>query len=106
MIVAAVAAVASVGVSAYSSVAQSEAASESRSAQDKAQNQAKADADKQAKLSDEANNYANRRQANPNAILSAAQQAAKTGGGSTMLTGAQGVAASDMTLGKTNLLGA
>ena len=50
-------------------------------------------------------NKANRRQPNAGAILSAAQQAGKSGPSGTMLTGPSGVAG-DLSLGKSSLLGA
>lgn len=100
-----IAAIAAVGISAaataYSAYAQSEAADEQKSAQDKARQAA----EEQAKKGEEANNRANAKSPDTNAIMSAAQQAAKGGVGGTMLTGPSGVDPSQLQLGKTSLLG-
>ena len=64
-----------------------------------------AEARKTAKSADEATNRANQKRPNANAILSAAQQAAKGGMGGTLLTGPQGVNPGEMSLGKSTLLG-
>lgn len=69
-----------------------------------AQRKAEDEAQKQAKASEEATNAANRKAPDIGAIMSAAQQASK-GGGGTMLTGPSGVDASAMQLGKNSLLG-
>lgn len=61
--------------------------------------------EKQAKTAEEATNRANRKNPNTSAILSAAQQAGKGGGGNTMLTGAQGIDPDLLKLGKKTLLG-
>lgn len=57
------------------------------------------------KASDEAMRRANQQSANANSVLAAAQQAAKGGVGGTMLTGPSGVNASNLSLGKSTLLG-
>lgn len=75
------------------------------SEQEKAQRLSMAEAQKTAKAADEATNRANRKRPNANAILAAAQQAARGGMGSTMLTGPQGVSSSELSLGKSTLLG-
>ena len=62
-------------------------------------------AEKTAAMGDEANNRANARTPDSSAILSAAQQAAKSGVSGTMLTGPTGVTADQLKLGKTSLLG-
>jgi hypothetical protein len=80
-------------------------ADQARSAQNKASDQAKANATKQATASDEAQNAANAKGPNTGAILSAVQQMAKGGASSTMLTGPSGVDPSQLTLGKSTLLG-
>ena len=72
-----------------------------RSAQRNAMRQAEATA----KSNEEAVNRANMKRPNVNAILAAAQNAAKSGVGSTMLTGPTGVDQSALTLGKSSLLG-
>lgn len=56
----------------------------------------------QANLADQANNKANRKTPNIAAIM----QGNKSGVGSTMLTGPQGIAPSALTLGRNTLLGA
>lgn len=73
------------------------------SAQADAQNQAKEAALKQEKAAKEATNKANAKTPDTNAIMAAAQQAAKSGASGTMLTGPGG--ASPLNLGKTSLLG-
>ena len=77
----------------------------SATAQDRSQRQALANSRATAQSADEANNRANQKRPNANAILAAAQQAAKGGMGSTLLTGPQGVSSSEMSLGKSTLLG-
>ena len=72
-----------------------------RSAQRNAQRQAEA----AAKSNEEAVNRANMKRPNVNAILAAAQNASKSGVGSTMLTGPTGVDQSALSLGKSTLLG-
>lgn len=62
-------------------------------------------AEKQAKTSEEATNRALSKSPNAGAALSSAEQAAKTGGSATMLTGPTGVTGS-MDLKKQTLLGA
>lgn len=74
-------------------------------AQEKAQGQAKEAALKQESMADQANNKANQKKPDISAIMSAAQQASKTGGSSTMLTGPGGIDPSALQLGKTSLLG-
>jgi hypothetical protein len=80
-------------------------ADQSRSAQNKATDAAKANAARQATAADEAQNAANAKGPNTSAILSSVQQAAKGGMSSTMLTGPSGVDPSQLTLGKSALLG-
>lgn len=75
-------------------------------AQERAQEEAKKQAEKQAKVADEATNRANQKKPDLSAILTAAQNAAKSGSGSTMLTGPLGIDTSSLSLGKTSLLGA
>ena len=70
-----------------------------------AQRQSMAQAKQTAQSADEANNRANQKRPNANAILAAAQQAAKGGMGGTLLTGPQGVNLGEMSLGKSTLLG-
>lgn len=77
----------------------------SATAQERSQRQALADAKATAQSADEANNRANQKRPNANAILAAAQQAAKGGMGGTLLTGPQGVNPGELSLGKSTLLG-
>ena len=85
----------------YSIYAGERSADMQRSAQRDAMRQA----DATAKSSEEAANRANMKRPNANAILAAAQSAAKSGVGSTMLTGPTGVDQSALSLGKSTLLG-
>ena len=94
-----------VGVAAIGTGYSIYAGEEARKQQSKAQGEAKNNALKQEKLQDEATNRANRKSPNVNAIMAAAQQAAKGGVGGTMLTGPQGIDPSALQLGKTSLLG-
>ena len=84
------------------SIYQGERAAE---AQEKAQRMSMAEAQKTARAADEATNRANQKRPNANAILAAAQQAAKGGMGGTLLTGPQGVNTGELSLGKSTLLG-
>lgn len=77
----------------------------SAAAQKRAQRQALANSRAAAQSADEANNRANQKQPNANALLAAAQQAASGGVGGTLLTGPQGVNPGEMSLGKSTLLG-
>ena len=73
--------------------------------QDDAQRQSMAQAKQTAQSAEEATNRANQKRPNANAILAAAQQAAKGGMGGTLLTGPQGANLGEMSLGKSTLLG-
>ena len=73
--------------------------------QEKAQRLSMAQARQTAQSADEATNRANQKRPNANAILAAAQQAAKGGMGGTLLTGPQGVNTGELSLGKSTLLG-
>ena len=73
--------------------------------QDDAQRQSMAQARQTAQSADEATNRANQKRPNANAILAAAQQAAKGGMGGTLLTGPQGANMGELSLGKSTLLG-
>lgn len=81
------------------------AGEQAREQQSRAQGEAKNNALKQERLQDEAIGRANQKSPNVNAIMAAAQQAAKGGVGGTMLTGPQGIDPSALQLGKTSLLG-
>ena len=74
-------------------------------AQKSAQRMSMAETQKTARAADEATNRANQKRPNANAILAAAQQAAKGGMGGTLLTGPQGVNTGELSLGKSTLLG-
>ena len=74
-------------------------------AQGSAQRNAMRQAEATAKSNEEAVNRANMKRPNVNAILAAAQNASKSGVGSTMLTGPTGVDQSALSLGKSTLLG-
>jgi hypothetical protein len=71
----------------------------------KSMQQAQTNADRTAAQADQDFNRANQKKPDTSAILSAAQQAGKGGQSGTMLTGAQGVDPSALTLGKSTLLG-
>lgn len=75
------------------------------SAQKKAMAQSQANANKQATAAEQAANAANQKRPNANGILDAASQSGRAGVSGTMLTGAQGVDAGSMALGKNTLLG-
>ena len=77
----------------------------SATAQNRSQRQALAASRATAQSADEANNRVNQKRPNTNSILAAAQQAARGGMGGTMLTGPQGVSSSELSLGKSTLLG-
>lgn len=81
------------------------AAEKALAAQSTAQAQATAVADKQATAATEANNKANAKSPDVGAMLSANQQAAKSGAAGTMLTGSGGIDPASLNLGKTTLLG-
>lgn len=72
-------------------------------AQKKAADVAKQNAAKQAQLAEQELNAANKKRANTSGIMSAAQQAGKSGASGTMLTGPGG--AGPLPLGKSTLLG-
>ena len=74
-------------------------------AQSDAQQQAKKQGEASLLQSQQAMNRANAKHPDVNAILSAAQQAGKSGESGTMLTGPQGVAPGSLPLGKSTLLG-
>lgn len=78
---------------------------QARSQQNQAQDQAQKAADAQAAQAQQSFNQANQQKPNSSAILSAAQQAGKTGASGTMLTGPLGVDPSALSLGKSTLLG-
>lgn len=88
------AAIAATAVTAYNGYQQQQAAGK-----------AAKQADAAAKQQEEANNRANAKKADVNALLSAAQQSSKTGPSGTMLTGPSGIDPSALSLGKNTLLG-
>ena len=89
----------------YSIYAGEQNAKAQESAQESAQKNAMRQAQATAKSNEEAVNRANMKRPNVNAILAATQNAAKSGVGSTMLTGPTGVDQSALSLGKSTLLG-
>lgn len=78
---------------------------EAKKGQAAAMAQAKDAALKQEQAADQANNRANQKSPDTTAIMSAAQQAGKAGASGTMLTGPTGVDQSQLSLGKSTLLG-
>lgn len=80
-------------------------ANKAASAQRQASQQAERQAAKQAQQSEEQFNRANQKSPDIAAMFSRNQDAMKTGIGATFLTGPQGVAPSNLVLGKTTLLG-
>ena len=89
----------------YSGEQQRSAQKDALNQQREAQNKAEASALKQEKAAEEATNRSLAKRPDTGAILSAAEQASKTGVGSTMLTGSQGVDPSSLALDKKTLLG-
>lgn len=75
------------------------------SVQKKGQQQALTQANASATAADQAMNKANQKRPDVSAILDAATQSGRAGVSGTMLTGAQGVDPSSMSLGRSTLLG-
>lgn len=98
VVIGAIAALAGTGYGIY-------AGEQNAKAQKSAQQDAKDAAMKAESQADQANNRANQKKPNTNAILAAAQLAAKSGIGGTMLTGPAGVGSELLSLGKSSLLG-
>jgi hypothetical protein len=73
--------------------------------QNRAMQQAQAAAKKNSMLADEANNQANAKSPDTSAILAANLAAGKQGAAGTMLTGPGGIDPTQLTLGKSSLLG-
>lgn len=73
--------------------------------QEEAQKKAQRQANAQASTAEQAMNRENQKSTDTNALLDAAAQAGKAGASGTMLTGAQGVDSSALSLGKNTLLG-
>lgn len=96
-----IAAVAAVTSTAYAMYSGERADKEQNKARKKAERQA----ERQQNQAEQDANRANRRGPNAQGILDAASQQARGGGSGTMLTGAQGVAPSQLPLGKNTLLG-
>lgn len=92
-------AVLSAGVSAYQGHQQ-------RKASDSARDQAERRAADEAKAQEQEFNAANKRQPNVGALVSRNTNAAKSGLGSTLLTGSSGLATADLNLSQNTLLGA
>ena len=91
---------------AANNASQLEAQNAALSQQKAAQASAEAAAKKQEKQAEENLNRTLSKSPDTAAILSSAEQSAKTGGAGTMLTGAQGVDPASLTLEKKTLLGA
>ena len=103
--VTAAAAVVGVGYSIYNGEQQKAKQAEALNQQKEAQANAEASALKQEKSAEEAQNKSLAKRPDVSSILSQAEQAGKSGVGSTMLTGAAGVDPSSLALEKKTLLG-
>lgn len=101
----AAAAVAGVLASGVAAAESKSSAIRSRRRQQVAQEEAKAQAISQARKADEATAAANRKTPDVNSLLTAEQQKALTGSGSTLLTGPTGVDPANLKLGRKTLLG-
>lgn len=105
IVTAAVAAVVYTGYSIYQGERAAKQQEQQLQMQQQANAEAKAAALKQEKAAEESTNRALAKTPDTQAILSSAEQAAKTGGSSTMLTGVGGVDPTQLQLGKKTLLG-
>lgn len=105
MITAAVALTVMTGYTIYSGEQQKKQQKDALNQQREAQQKAEASALKQEKIAEESQNKALAKRPDTGSILSTAEQAAKVGGGSTMLTGSQGVDPTSLQLEKKTLLG-
>lgn len=105
LIVAAGAAAAGTAYSIYSGERAADAQAEAMRKQEEAQKQALDIQKKQAATAEQNMNRANRKQPDAAAISQQSQAMAGQGGGSTMLTGPQGVNPNELALGKSTLLG-
>ena len=105
IVTAAVAAVVYTGYSIYQGERAAKQQNQQLQMQQQANAEAKAAALKQEKAAEESTNRALAKTPDTQAILSSAEQAAKTGGSSTMLTGVGGVDPAQLQLGKKTLLG-
>lgn len=103
--IAAVAAAAGTAYSIYSGERAADAQREAMQKQETAQREALDIQKKQAEKAEQNVNRATRRQPDVQAIGQQSQQMATQGGGSTMLTGPQGVNPNELALGKSTLLG-
>ncbi|NYT44595.1 hypothetical protein H0A64_07110 [Alcaligenaceae bacterium] len=103
--IAAVAAVASVGVAAYTGMEQKKAASRAADQAERSSAQQAKQAEDQAKRAEQDTNRVNQKRPDVKGILDAASQAGKAGASGTMLTGPQGVDPNALQLGKNTLLG-
>lgn len=97
------AAVASTAYSAYSGERSASMQRQALASQEQAQTEAAGKAKRQERLSEQAQNAANRKQPDISAIMKSAQSA--QGGTGTMLTGPMGVDPNSLSLGKSTLLG-
>jgi len=103
--IAAAAAAVGTGYSIYSGEQQKAAQADALSQQEKAQREAAERAKGQQQKADQAQNAANRKSPDVNAIMAEAAKDSQGGSASTMLTGPSGVNPADLTLGKSTLLG-
>tara|TARA_R110000796_G_scaffold42482_8_gene105022 strand:+ start:2394 stop:2717 length:324 start_codon:yes stop_codon:yes gene_type:complete len=104
-VTAAVAAVVGTGYSVYSGEKQKKQQKKALAMQSDANVKAESQAKAQADRADVSQNRANRKKANVSGIMSAANQAGKSGAAGTMLTGSMGVDPSSLNLGSNTLLG-
>lgn len=105
MQVLAAAAVASTAYSVYQGERNADAQAEAMRKQEQAQANALEVQKKQAQAAEQNINRANRKQPDVAGIAQQSQAMASQGGGSTMLTGPQGVNPNELALGKSTLLG-
>lgn len=105
LIVAAGAAAAGTAYSVYSGERAADAQQEAMRKQEQAQKEALDIQKRQAKAAEQNINRANRKQPDVAEISQQSQAMAGQGGGSTMLTGPQGVNPNELALGKSTLLG-
>lgn len=98
--------VAAVVIGGISTAYQIYSGEENRKQQERAQDEARRNAQENARQADIANNRANQKKADVNALMKANQEAASAGGSSTMLTGPGGIDTASLNLGKNTLLGA
>jgi hypothetical protein len=94
-----------VGVAAAGTAYSAYSANQAGAKQNAANRIAQASATKNAQMADEANNQANAKSPDSAALLAANLAAGKQGASGTMLTGPSGIDPTQLTLGKSTLLG-